>query len=204
MRNRRRGKVLEAAIFRGVWRELAETGYVNFSIERVAAKAGTSKPVIYRRWPTRARLVYAALRANRSVLSSKAPDTGTVRGDLLVILRHISEMVDELSPEVIFGLIAELLHERDSSERDSSERDLPERDSSLFAEVQEHNAKIMTEILTRGVQRGEIVAERLTPRLVALPFDLVRYQLIVLQQPLSAQDTEEIVDRIFLPLVRAD
>ncbi len=204
MRNRRRGKVLEAAIFRGVWRELAETGYVNFSIERVAARAGTSKPVIYRRWPTRARLVYAALRANRSVLSSKAPDTGTVRGDLLVILRHISEMVDELSPEVIFGLIAELLHERDSSERDSSERDLPERDSSLFAEVQEHNAKIMTEILTRGVQRGEIVAERLTPRLVALPFDLVRYQLIVLQQPLSAQDTEEIVDRIFLPLVRAD
>jgi hypothetical protein len=32
----------------------------------------------------------------------------------------------------------------------------------------------------------------------------VRYQLMVLQQPLSAQDIEEIIDRIFLPLVRAD
>src|SRR5215469_2809588 len=84
---RRRGKVLEAAIFEIVLRELAETGYVDFTIERVAARAGTSKPVIYRRWPTRARLVYAALRASQPVLSSEAPDTGTVRGDLMAILR---------------------------------------------------------------------------------------------------------------------
>jgi AcrR family transcriptional regulator len=187
--SRRRGKVLEAAIFDVVFQELVETGYVNFSIERVAARAGTSKPVIYRRWPTRARLVYAALRAKRPALSFETPDTGTVRGDIMLILRRISEMVDELSPEVIFGLIAELLHESDSS---------------LFAEVHERNAKIMMEILSRGVARGEIAAERLTPRLAALPFDLVRHQLVLLQQPLSSQDIEEIVDRIFLPLVRAD
>jgi len=186
--SRRRGKVLEAAIFEVVLRELAETGYVNFSIERVAARAGTSKPVIYRRWQTRARLVYAALRAKQPVLSSEAPDTGTVRGDLMAILNGVSEMVDELSPEVIFGLIAELLHDSESL---------------LFAEVHERNAKIMTEILTRGIARGEIAAEKLTPRLAALPFDLVRYQLMVLRQPLSAQDIGEIVDRIFLPLVRA-
>jgi AcrR family transcriptional regulator len=187
--SRRRGKVLEAAIFDVVMQELAETGYVNFSIERVAAGAGTSKPVIYRRWPTRARLVYAALRANRPVVSFEAPDTGTVRGDIIAVLERVSEMVDELSPEVIFGLIAELLHESDSS---------------LFAEVHERNSKIMREILTRGVGRGEIAAEKLTPRLAALPFDLVRYQLMVLRQPLSAEDIKEIVDRIFLPLVRAD
>jgi len=180
---------LETAIFESVLRELADTGYVHFSIERVAIRAGTSKPVIYRRWPTRARLVYAALRATRPVFSSDVPDTGTVRGDLMTILHRVSEMVDGLSPEVIFGLIAELLHESEPL---------------LFAEVHERNAKIMTEILTRGVQRGEIAAEKLTPRLAALPFDLVRYQLMILQQPLSVLDTEEIVDRIFLPLVRAD
>jgi AcrR family transcriptional regulator len=187
--SRRRGRVLETAIFEVVLQELAETGYVNFSIERVAAGAGTSKPVIYRRWPTRARLVYAALRASRPGLSFETPDTGTVRGDVMLILRRISELVDELSPEVIFGLIAELLHESDSS---------------LFAEVHERNAKIMMEILNRGVARGEIAAEKLTPRLAALPFDLVRHQLVLLQQPLSALDIEEIIDRIFLPLVRAD
>ena len=188
-KRRRRGKALEAAIFKIVLRELAETGYVNFSMERVAARARTSKPVLYRRWPTRAQLVYAALRASRPLYSSEAPDTGTVRGDLLVILHRVSEMVDEVSPEVIFGLTAELLHEREES---------------VFAEVQVRTRKIMTEILDRGVNRGEIPAQRLTPRVAALPLDLVRYQLMVQQQRLSAQDIEEIVDRIFLPLVRAD
>jgi|SRR5579863_5726309 AcrR family transcriptional regulator len=194
LRNRRRGKDLEAAIFEVVLRELSETGYVNFSIERVAARAATSKPVLYRRWPTRAQLVYAALRANRPFSLAEAPDTGTVRGDLMVILHSVSNMVDDLSPEVIFGLAAELLHESDSWERTAP----------LFAEVQERNAKIMTEILTRGIARGEIAAQKLTPRLMTLPFDLVRYQLMVLRQLLSPQDIEEIIDRIFLPLVRAD
>ncbi len=189
MSSRRRGKVLEAAILEVVLQELAEAGYANFSIEQVAARAGTSKPVIYRRWPTRARLVHAALRANRLAPSFEAPDTGTVRGDIMVILHRVSEMVEEFSPEVVFGLIAELLHESDAS---------------LFAEVHERSAKMMMEILTRGVGRGEIAAGKITPRLAALPFDLARHQLVLLQRPLSAQDIEEIVDRIFLPLVRAD
>lgn len=187
--SRRRGKVLEAAIFAVVLQELAEAGYVNFSIERAAARAGTSKPVIYRRWPTRARLVYAALRASRPVLSFKAPDTGTVRGDIMVILHGVSKMVEEFSPEVVFGLIAELLHESDAS---------------LFADVHELSTKMMMEILNRGVGRGEVAAEKLTPRLAALPLDLARHQLVLLQQPLSPEDVEEIIDRIFLPLVRAN
>lgn len=187
--SRRRGQVLETAIFEAVLRELAQTGYVNFSIERVAAGAGTSKPVIYRRWPTRARLVYAALRAKRPFVSFEAPDTGTVRGDVMAILRRVSAMVNEFNPEVIFGLIAELLHESEPS---------------LFAEEHERNTRIMMEILSRGVKRGEIAAEKVTPRLATLPCDLVRYQLMILRRPLPARDIKEIVDRIFLPLVRAD
>ena len=189
MRSRRRGQVLEAAIFEVVLQELADAGYVDFSIESVATRAGTSKPVIYRRWPTRARLVYAALRASRPGLSFEAPDTGTVRGDVMLILQRVSDMVEQLSPEVVFGLIAELLHESDAS---------------LFQDVHERSAKMMMDILTRGVRRGEIAAAKLSPRLAALPFDLARHQLVLLQQPLSAQDIAEIVDRIFLPLVRAD
>ena len=189
MSSRRRGKALEAAIFEAVLQELAEAGYVNFSIESVAARAGASKPVIYRRWHTRAELVHAALRANRLVPAFEAPDTGTVRGDITLILHRVSELVNELSPETIFGLIAELLHESGPS---------------LFAQAHERGGEIMKEILARGVARGEIAAEKLTPRLAALPFDLMRHQLVVLQQPLSAQDIEEIVDRIFLPLVWAD
>ena len=97
-------------------------------------------------------------------------------------------MVRDLTPEVVFGLIAELLHQGDSS---------------LFEEVHERGAQIMLEILRRGVKRGEIAAQKLTPRLAALPFDLMRHQLVLLRRPLSGQDMREIVDEIFLPLVRA-
>jgi AcrR family transcriptional regulator len=180
---------LEAAIFTAVLQELAETGYVDFSIERVTVRAGTSKPVIYRRWPTRARLVYAAVRTTRPFRSFEVPDTGTVRGDVMRIMRRLADMVDEFSPEVVFGLSAELLHESGSS---------------LFAEMHELGARMVMEILIRGVDRGEIAPEKLSPRIAALPFDLARHQLVLLQQPLSPEDFEEIVDRIFLPLVQAD
>lgn len=187
--NRRRGEVLEAAIFEAVRQELAEAGYVDFSIERVAVRAGTSKPVIYRRWPTRAKLVYAAVRAARPLQSFAVPDTGTVRGDVMRVMRHLADMVEEVSPEVVFGLSAELLHESGAS---------------LFTEMHDLGARMMLEILTRGIERGGIAAEKLSPRVAALPFDLARHQLVLLQQPLSEQDIEEIVDRIFLPLVQAD
>lgn len=187
MSSRRRGEVLETAIFEAVMQELAEAGYVDFSIERVAARAGTSKPVIYRRWSTRAQLVYAAVRAIRPLRSFEVPDTGTVRADVMLVMRALANMVDEFSPEVVFGLSAELLHESGSS---------------LFVEMHDLGAQMMMEILTRGVERGEIAADAMTPRLAALPFDLARHQLVLLQQPLSAEDIEEIVDRIFLPLVR--
>jgi AcrR family transcriptional regulator len=186
MSNRRRGMVLEAAIFEAVFQELAEHGYITFSMERVAARAGTSKPVIYRRWPTRARLVHAALRSKRPVIWSDAPDTGTVRSDMIAILHRVSEVVDKLTPEVFFGLVAELRHELEPA---------------LFEEVRARSIVVTMEILDRGVTRGEIASEKLTPRLAALPTDLARHQLVLLQRPLSPQDIEEIVDQVFLPLV---
>ena len=51
----------------------------------------------------------------RERASFEAPDTATVRGDLMVILRPVSELVDEFSQEVILGPIAEPLHESESS-----------------------------------------------------------------------------------------
>src|SRR5262245_50167029 len=72
---RRRGKVLEAAIFKVVLPRTCKNGVRQLLDRAVAAKAGTSKPVIYRRSPTRAQLVSAALRANQPALS-EAPDTG--------------------------------------------------------------------------------------------------------------------------------
>jgi AcrR family transcriptional regulator len=59
---------------------LDEVGYRGLSIDRVAARAGVGKAGIYRRWRTKAEMVFAAV-----VHGLELPlpaDTGTLRGDL--------------------------------------------------------------------------------------------------------------------------
>src|SRR5580704_17603611 len=62
---RRRGEALETALLDAAWEELQAVGYAGLTTEAVADRAGTSRAVIYRRWPKRAELVIAALRVHR-------------------------------------------------------------------------------------------------------------------------------------------
>jgi len=76
VRGRRRGQALEHAVYAATLAELTELGYGGLSMEGIAARAGTGKAALYRRWPTKRAVVLAALshamppppqpRANRS------------------------------------------------------------------------------------------------------------------------------------------
>jgi hypothetical protein len=61
--------------------------------------------------------------------------------------------------------------------------------------------KIGSVLLGRAINRGEIVAARLTPRIVLLPTDLARHEILMTFEPLSDKAINEIVDEVFLPLV---
>jgi AcrR family transcriptional regulator len=65
----------------------AEQGYAGLSIEAVALRAGVNKTTVYRRWPAKADLVGAALASLRDA-DPEPPDTGSLREDLLQVLRH--------------------------------------------------------------------------------------------------------------------
>ncbi len=67
--------------------EFAEQGYAGLSFEAVAARAGVNKTTIYRRWPSKVELVGAALVSLRDD-DPPPPDTGSLREDLLQVLRH--------------------------------------------------------------------------------------------------------------------
>jgi len=60
----------------------------------------------------------------------------------------------------------------------------------------------MATILERAVARGEIDRARLSPRISALPVDFVRHDLTMTQSPVPEATLVEIVDKIFLPLVK--
>ncbi|MDT7598911.1 MAG: hypothetical protein QOK26_988, partial [Pseudonocardiales bacterium] len=79
---RRRGDALTAAIFDATLTELADVGYAELTMERVAGRARASKGSLYRRWSNRAELVVDAMHHARPHYI-EPPDTGRVRDDLL-------------------------------------------------------------------------------------------------------------------------
>jgi AcrR family transcriptional regulator len=172
------------------WDELTEVGYAAFTMEGVAVRAKTSRAVLYRRWPHRPQLVAAALGRHTGLTSFEVPDTGSLREDLLTLLRHMSAGVAEVTGVLSF-LFAESFTEMGISPSVLRERALA--DASISGSAL---------IIDRAVARGEIDPARLSPRIRSLPVDLVRHDVIMTQQPVPDATLVEIVDRIFLPLIR--
>ena len=73
---RRRGAALEEALLDAAWSELSERGYDDMTIDAVAVRAGTSRAVLYRRWPNKQELVLAALA--HEVRKDAVPDRKSV------------------------------------------------------------------------------------------------------------------------------
>ena len=76
-----------AEVLSATLEEFAEQGYAGLSVEAVAARAGVNKTTIYRRWPAKIDLVGAALVAMRNE-DPAPPDSGSLREDLFLVLRH--------------------------------------------------------------------------------------------------------------------
>ena len=162
---------------------LRRRGYPGLTIEGVASEAGVGRPTIYRRWPSKAALVVAAL-MDSSLLALPAPDTGSVRDDLIAVQRHqVSMMNSPESRRVTAGLLADLATDEELAERYVTEYLMPRR-ASVF------------QVLQRGVDRGELV-----PTVdFAFVYDLLVGPLfmraVVWGQPLgpeAAADTADVV-----------
>jgi len=188
--SRRRGQELEDALVDAAWAELVEVGYGRFTIDAVATRAGTSRPVINRRWHTRSDLAIAAIRRQRVSRPVSTPDTGSVRDDLIGLLRDASKYRSEIA--ALFSVqMGEYFAETGKTPADLRAELLGERQQPFGIE----------QILERGIARGEIDQARLTDRIANLPIDLLRHELLMTLHPVLDETIVEIVDTIFLPLV---
>ncbi|GAA1933513.1 TetR/AcrR family transcriptional regulator [Streptomyces durmitorensis] len=185
---RRRGKELEEALLDAAWAELTERGYAAFTLESVAKRAGTSTPVIYRRWVNKALMVEAALTHASSVRVIEIPDTGTLRGDLIAVMRAANtERVDLLVATAV--LLDGYFAERGSNPEQLREQILGSRRS------------VAESIVQQAVDWGEVDVSVLEPRLISLPFDLFRHEVLMTLKPVSEEAITRIVDGITLPLL---
>lgn len=172
---------MEDAILQAAWEEVCSAGYAKLTMEGVAERAGAARSVIYRRWPNRATLVRAAMRHRLGSLADDVPDTGELRGDMLCVLRRLREYFEEVGSDIINGLLSEF-------------SDMPQ---DLFAVA----PAVFSAILQRAAQRGEVRPEQITPRITALPGNLVRHEILVPNGDLSDSTLAGILDELFLPLV---
>jgi AcrR family transcriptional regulator len=103
---RPRSPEAHAAILGAAIALVREVGFDAVSIEAIAARAGVGKATIYRRWDGKETLVAEAI---THLMSSamQAPDTGTTRGDVQVLMRVAKGMYsDPATPMLLSGLVA--------------------------------------------------------------------------------------------------
>jgi AcrR family transcriptional regulator len=185
---RRRGAELERAVLDAAWEQLTAEGYEHFTIDTVAARALTSKPVLYRRWKTREDLLRATARHRGRADTPPSPDTGTLRGDLLALLTHANS---DRNPMVALmsSMIGTYYNQTGLTPAELRDEFLAQRGSAVEP------------VVNRAVERGEVDPARLTPRIVELPFALFRHEMMMTLKPVPDHVLRQIVDDIFIPLV---
>jgi len=178
---RRRGAALESDLLDAAWAELRAVGYAHLTMEGVASRARTGKQVLYRRWSNRAELVVAALRHRRGSIVDHVPDTGSLREDVLSLMRVVLARQREIGQDVFRGLLAEV--------------------ADMDPHFPETMREVLETLLTRAATRGEIPTADLPTRVITLPVDLLRYDMLVSLEGVTEAGLLSIVDDVFLPLV---
>ncbi|MFQ6395959.1 TetR/AcrR family transcriptional regulator [Nocardia sp. KC 131] len=81
-----------SAIFAATLDLLVEQGYEGLAMESIASRSGVNKTTIYRWWPSKDAVLAAAL-VKSDLLAFAMPDTGSLRGDLLALMREITQLL---------------------------------------------------------------------------------------------------------------
>ena len=163
---------------------LQEHGYDRLTLDAVATRARASKATLYRRWPTKAELVLAAfVEGTRQVAID--PDTGTLRGDLLQLGEQIRAHVS-----IHAGTIRAVLVETSRS---------AELDAMMQEQFLDQRKALMSRVLARAVDRGEVRASAITDDLWdVLPGYLI-YRSVLTGNPPARQTIDDLVDNVLIP-----
>lgn len=166
------------AILEAAMAEIADHGFSGLTIDGVAARAGVSKATIYRRWSGKAALVLDA--AATLVPSPEAPDTGSIRSDLVALFgaSYLSGPRDYDTQ--IVGLIAEATVNEEVRE--------------LLGTFSRGRRTALATMVSRGVERGELPAGTDVDVLAELVGGALYYRSVVGGTPIDERAIERFVD----------
>jgi AcrR family transcriptional regulator len=169
---------------------LAEEGFDGMTIDMVAARAKAGKATLYRRWPSKTELVIDAVACmkNSDINFDALPDTGTLRGDLVAMIKPHSIRDAEKKLKVMAGLVSLLARN-------------PELAETARAAVVAPRAEINRIFLQRAIDRGEIRAKIDIPFIASISPSMVTYRTMMLGKQVDREFLIGIIDKILLPSV---
>lgn len=129
------------AVLRVAAEEIARAGYAGLRVEHVAQLAGVNKTTVYRRWPSKQDLVAATMRACLGE-HEPLPDTGSVRSDLVALVRRAIAFASTPAGRGFMRLIAV----------ESADPDVDALRRSLRSSMMEHR----TALIERAQRRGDL------------------------------------------------
>jgi AcrR family transcriptional regulator len=150
----------------------------------VAATARASKATVYRRWPSKAELVVAAfIEGTRQV--AVAPNTGTLRGDLL----RLGQLVCEQARQHASTMRAVLVEvSRNPALNDAMQHQLLDQRKALIQGI-----------LREAVERGEIDEAVISDELWDLLPGYLIFRSILGTRPPTRRTVQALVDDVMIP-----
>jgi AcrR family transcriptional regulator len=174
----------EAELLAVTLRLLQQEGYDGLTVDAVANIARASKATVYRRWPTKAELVLAAfIEGVRQV--AVAPETGTLRGDLL----RLGEVICDQACSHASTMRAVMVEvSRNPALNDVMQHQFLEQRKALFKHV-----------LGQAVDRGEIDAAAVSEDLWDVMPGYLIFRSIFSGRAPSRHTVQSLVDDVVIP-----
>ncbi|POX89308.1 TetR family transcriptional regulator [Mycobacterium kansasii] len=182
VRSRRRGEVLERALYAATLAELAAVGYGGLTMEGIAARAHTGKAALYRRWANKHDLVHAALQ--HAVPPLAVPrSSGSARESLLTLFTAHRDVLAGKTDFPGLEIIGQFIHE-------------PELRAIFVNAVVFPRLKVIETILQAAARDGQIDPATLTPLTARVGPALINQHFMLTGTPPSRRDLELIVDTV--------
>ena len=180
------GHILDAAI-----RTLSEVGFDQMTMDQVAARAGSAKTTVYRRWTSKADLVRDALiwMSRNSVEIEKIPDTGTLRADLISVQKDHSPEHSEMKVPVLSRLGSFYTEHQKAAQGVAA---------GVFGPLIELNAKLMK----RAIERGEIPRTADIEMACQTIAATIAYRTAFLHQKFDKVEYAKLLDAIIIPALK--
>lgn len=187
---RKRDHTRDPEILRCALDVLAEEGYDGMTIEMVAARAKAGKATLYRRWASKGELVLDAIACMKKgdVDPERLPDTGTLRGDLVGMIKPHSIEDNEKKLKVMAGMMSLVLRN-------------PELAEAANNAIVEPRAAVNRIFFRRAVERGEIAAGCDIETLSMISPSMVAYRVLILRKLVDRDFLISLIDGVVLPAV---